>query len=400
MSIFWEKINWKWIAVGGLVLLVAFGIYNNPDRKTAKIDSELQEIFSAINSTLQNVAQAAVKNQSCFGDESLRGGSADCVINLRDIQNTFRSADKENVAKLEAYYQKNQSDLDGETKKMIEESLRLYNSSAYSDLMAAYDQFFTAYIEWHKYFRDYVGIKGVDNLSSKEIMQSKSLAEDVVAAEENLELKKNALNDFLHENFDTEFITALNSLAEDFKQYMDSLKWTQVSSPSGELTMDFPAGFEFEEHNSSGSIPGYSYLVYTQGETGTIAYAVKYENYEKTFADSNISYFSVEQRQAFLKQLAESLKDDLGKGVSNFSTKPGSVREYSTIKFNGDLSSGTQRGKFEGYIVLVGRTSYTLSAIYNEGSKTDFDRILESFALRSDPNLKFSSFLDLSAFEN
>lgn len=27
-----EKIKWKWVAIGGLVLLVAFGIYNNPDR--------------------------------------------------------------------------------------------------------------------------------------------------------------------------------------------------------------------------------------------------------------------------------------------------------------------------------------------------------------------------------
>ena len=127
MNFFGKKLNWKWIAVGGLVLLVAFGIYNNPDRKAAKIDSELQEIFSAMNSTLQNVAQAAVENQTCFRDDSLRGGSAECVINLRDIQNTFRSADNENVAKLDAYYPKKKTVIDEQTKKMIEDSWRLNN---------------------------------------------------------------------------------------------------------------------------------------------------------------------------------------------------------------------------------------------------------------------------------
>lgn len=32
MNVFLSKLGWKWIAIGGLLLLVAFGIYNNPDR--------------------------------------------------------------------------------------------------------------------------------------------------------------------------------------------------------------------------------------------------------------------------------------------------------------------------------------------------------------------------------
>ncbi len=215
---FLKKIKIKWVVIGIILLLVALGIYNNPDRQAVEVDAELASISQDMNSTLVEVVQAAQENQVCFEDESLKGQSAECVIELRQIQDVFRTADKENVAKLEAYYDEKQSALDEETKGMIENSLRLYKSESYSDLMSAYDQFFTAYIEWHKYFRDYVGIKGVDNLAEDEIMQAKYLAEDVVEAEENLELKKNAFTDYMHENFDKEFIDALTNYAESFKQ--------------------------------------------------------------------------------------------------------------------------------------------------------------------------------------
>jgi len=215
--------NKKKIFIGlGVVLLalIVFGIYNNPDRKVNKVNAELEQIIIATNATMQEVRQVVLDNKICFEDESLQqsGKSAECVTNLRNIQSTFRTADKENLGKLEAYYQANQSNLDDSTKKMIDGSLRLYKSNAYSDLMGAYDQYFTAYIEWHKYFRDYVGIKGVDNMTSEEIMRAKTLAQDVVTAEDNLKLKTNAFNDFLQENFDKEFIDALTAYTESLKK--------------------------------------------------------------------------------------------------------------------------------------------------------------------------------------
>jgi len=215
--------NKKKIFIGlGVVLLslIVFGIYNNPDREANQVNAELEQIITATNSTMQEVRQVVLDNKICFEDESLQqsGKSAECVTNLRNIQSTFRTADKENLGKLDAYYQANQSNLDDSTKKMIDGSLRLYKSNAYSDLMGAYDQYFAAYIEWHKYFRDYVGIKGVDNMTSEEIMRAKTLAQDVVTAEDNLKLKTNAFNDFLQENFDKEFIEALTNYAQGLKK--------------------------------------------------------------------------------------------------------------------------------------------------------------------------------------
>ena len=208
-----KKIKLKWIVIGGIIILVVLGIYFNPDRKTEKVNAELGQIITSMNTTMQQVKQSITENKVCFSDESLKDGkSADCVINIRSIQDTFRTADKANLAKLEAYYQANQSNLDKDTKDMIENSLKLYKSDSYSNLMGAYDKYFSAYIEWHKYFRDYVGIKGVDNMTSEEIMRAKTLAQDVVSTEENLKLKTTAFSDYLNENFSKEFVSALMQL--------------------------------------------------------------------------------------------------------------------------------------------------------------------------------------------
>ena len=123
--------NKKKIFIGlGVVLLalIVFGIYNNHDRKIDKANAELSAIMSSMNSTMLQVKQDVTDNKICFEDESLKqsGKSAECVTNLRNIQGTFRTADKANLGKLETYYQANQSSLDTDTQKMIENSLKLY----------------------------------------------------------------------------------------------------------------------------------------------------------------------------------------------------------------------------------------------------------------------------------
>ena len=202
-----------------LLILTVFGTYNNPDRKSAETDSELEAILVAANSTMQEIRNDVKENQSCFGDESLQNGTwSECVIILRNIQENFRSADRENIEKLEKYYQENQSVLDNETKSMVENSLRLYRSDSYTDLVNAYDRYFTANIEWHKFFRDVIGIKGVDNMTDEELMSTQPLAQEVVSAKENLQLKTNTFPNYLHENFDKEFVQPLTSYAENPKQ--------------------------------------------------------------------------------------------------------------------------------------------------------------------------------------
>ncbi|MFA5359989.1 MAG: hypothetical protein WC349_03475 [Patescibacteria group bacterium] len=173
-------------------------------------------------------------------------------------------------------------------------------------------------------------------------------------------------------------------------------EWVQLSSPDNELTMSFPASYEFKEDNSTGFIPGYSYDA--QDKTGNIIYVVRYDNFEQSFLNSNLSDSDGEFKKAFLEELAKKLKNDIS-GIQNFSTKPGKIKEYYAIKFNGDITDGSELLKLEGFIVLVGHTTYTLNTVYTNGSLTEFNRILESFTLHSSPTLKFSSFLDTSAFE-
>lgn len=210
--------KWRWIIIGAIVLLVVYGIYANPDRKTQKVNAQLAEIMTDMNSTMLQVKQEITDNKTCFSDDSLKnGGSADCVTNLRNIQETFRTTDQANFSKLENYYQANATSLDSDTKSFIENSLKLYQSDAYKSLMSAYDQYFSAYIDWHKYFRDYVDIKGVDNMTSDEIMRAHTLAQSIVSAEDNLKIKNNEFNDYLQENFDKNFRDALAEYAASLK---------------------------------------------------------------------------------------------------------------------------------------------------------------------------------------
>ncbi|MDD5145220.1 MAG: hypothetical protein PHW72_03815, partial [Candidatus Pacebacteria bacterium] len=159
-----------------------------------------------------------VVNQSCFGDESLQEGiSEECIVNLRNIQETFRNTDKENFGKLEKYYQENEAGLDEGTRLMVTNSLQLYGSDPYSNLADAYDRYFTANIEWHKFFRDVVSIKGVDNMTEGELMSAQPLAQEVIDAEESLQLETNNFRDYLYENFDKEFVEALVGQVESLK---------------------------------------------------------------------------------------------------------------------------------------------------------------------------------------
>jgi hypothetical protein len=206
--------NTKKKILGGLGLvflfLIILGIYNNPDRKTKKINAELEQISNSMNLAMQRTKQSIAENEACFSDESLKTGkSAECVMNIRNIQENFKATDEENIARLETYYQNNQSSISDDNKDMIENSLRLYKSKYYSSFVNAYNQYFNSFIEWHKYYRDYVEIKGVDNLTSIEIMRAKTLAQNILTAEEDLKLKVSAFSDYINENFSNEFVSGM-----------------------------------------------------------------------------------------------------------------------------------------------------------------------------------------------
>jgi len=197
-----KKIKPIWIIDVILLLLVVWGIYKNPDSKIDTVNAELSQLIEASNSTMQEVVLAISNNKDCFGDESIKKGkSGYCIITIRNIQDTFRTArtaEKENLSKLEAFYSANQLSLDEETKTFIDNNLKLSKSDAYANLMNAYDKYFTVYIAWHKYFRDIVGIKGVDNMNDTESMQAHYLAQDLVKAEEEMKTAQNKFFDYLH----------------------------------------------------------------------------------------------------------------------------------------------------------------------------------------------------------
>ncbi|MBI2057933.1 MAG: hypothetical protein HYT63_03040 [Candidatus Yanofskybacteria bacterium] len=213
------KIRNKMIVLVGLTIIVwgwYLSIFLSPffeKSKSIKINPELESIISGTNSTILKVRSDIAAHQTCFGDESLEQRiSAECVIAIKDIQETFRGADNENLGKLELYYQNNTSDIDNVSKNLIENSLRLYKSNFYLSLMNEYDRYFSAYIKWHEYFRDIVGTKGVDNMTDSELMKAKTLAQEIVDSEEKLQSSANQFTDYLNNSFDKDFIEAIQNI--------------------------------------------------------------------------------------------------------------------------------------------------------------------------------------------
>lgn len=210
--------KWQWITVVAIVIIVVYGIYANPDRKAENANAQLAEIMTNINSKTQEVRQDVSDNQVCFSGGLLKTEeSAGCVTSLRNIQEIFRTTDQAEITKLKNYYQANADFLDQDTKSFIENSLKLYQSDANKNLTSAYYQYFSAYINWHKYFSNHVDIKSIDNMTSNEIIQAHTLAQSIVSAKNNLKLKNNKFNDYIQENFDKNF-------RDTVAEYVASLK--------------------------------------------------------------------------------------------------------------------------------------------------------------------------------
>lgn len=169
---------------------------------------EINDIFGSSIETQTEIRNLMVENQDCFNDESLENNRSNkCVIALMKMRNIVNIDEKENMEELKNYYNKNKSSLDTDTQLIIEENIKLCDSEYYNNYTNSLNRFLSAYMAWHKYFRDYVGIKGVDNMTSDEIMQSKTLAQEVLDSEEVFQLNGNILTDYLYENFSKEFIT-------------------------------------------------------------------------------------------------------------------------------------------------------------------------------------------------
>jgi hypothetical protein len=203
-----------------VIALIGFGFYGLHVSQVNRVKADFDQLAAASYSNAKWFRQAIINNATCFTDESLTrlGQSAKCVTNLQAIRNRFFESDKQNMSNLATYYATNASRLDPITKAQVDATLRLYGATVYTALMSAWDEYLQAYIEWHAYFRDYVQVKGFDNMTTHEIMKVKPLAQAVLDSESHLKETKNGFNDFLQANFDQSFIDSQHAIVESMKQ--------------------------------------------------------------------------------------------------------------------------------------------------------------------------------------
>lgn len=215
MISFIKKIRLSWIIAFLFLLLVGYGIYNNPDRGAAPIDPELQQIIDDMESNASSAKDLMREAESCFYDESLEEGKSDwCVSKISSFLNTFKDGDEPYLQRLEEYKKHNASELDSQTMKYIDDNLTLYRSNAYTDVNKSLKEYLEVTLEWHEYWRDVVTVKGPDNMSEQELFELKRIAEDLTNAEEVVNRKAEAFNSYLDNEYGSEFTEQLYSHVE------------------------------------------------------------------------------------------------------------------------------------------------------------------------------------------
>lgn len=214
MKIEFNKIKNVHILVIIIVIIIGYGIYNNPDRKIDKTRSELESLFASSFSIVQEMTTSMYQNKNCFSLESLEDlNSENCIIVIENAQNNFKKLNAESLKNFQDFYDSKKDDLDDETKKIIENALTLYKSESYINLLSAYDKFFTSAVDLHKALA-----KGVDNMTSSEKAKFKSIAENFDIQASDLRSATISYNEYLNKNFDADFVKMINEAGQSIKE--------------------------------------------------------------------------------------------------------------------------------------------------------------------------------------
>lgn len=118
-----------------------------------------------------------------------------------------------------------------------------------------------------------------------------------------------------------------------------SINWVNVISPDGKLSVDLPKNWKFNPDNQDGGNI-YSYSWIAKDEDSSIAYVVKYEDYEPVFKEENITDLNSTDRHNFLKGLADNQIKEFS--ASNFSSQFINIQGYDSIKYTASIGTNKE----------------------------------------------------------
>ena len=200
-----------WIILSAIILLVAFGVYNNPDRKN-RIDPELEVLLIESQETREFVTTEIQNNKICFEDNELEVDKTiigNCIKGIQKVIDKLHS-EREIVIKLENYRTNKGESLSSETKLIVENSLKLNNSKEYQNLINSTVEYFKAHIEYYVFLRDELGNRSLDDLSENQVANLISISDRTEETGKVLQSQRPMFNDYLKQNYNQEFIDLLN----------------------------------------------------------------------------------------------------------------------------------------------------------------------------------------------
>lgn len=165
----------------------------------------------------------------------------------------------------------------------------------------------------------------------------------------------------------------LNS--KNVNQVNENQAWVNVVSPDEKLSVDLPKSFEFNNTPN-----GYNWMA--KDQNNKVGYVIKYQDYNDIFLKLNMEELSSTGKNTFLQSLADDVKKAPEYNVSNFSTEFVNIKGYNAIKYTGFISGADGSSNLEGYIILVGKSSYHISVLYVTGANNEINRVLNSLIIK------------------
>lgn len=200
------------LLVGAVLLLfgIFMGVYlrqiqtNLPERKLGEIEGKLKELSKDTYQTFQ-------KSIICFQADLYmisQNITKNCLENFKKIKKNLNEVNiliDEFASLVENNEIKFNEKTNKEVLKLITAITEISRSNYYKRAMEAASDYWQTWID----FYEFIQYKDMDNLTDEEKVELYNLAKEIENSSENLLRKKEALNNYIYENFDEETISLI-----------------------------------------------------------------------------------------------------------------------------------------------------------------------------------------------
>lgn len=211
----------KPILIAGTVLLlvVAWGVYKNPDRKLNSVISDYKIIAESDAIRKEELKTLSSQYSKCFVLENADIATF-CVEGLLKIK-ALVSQEPQLLLSVQSLYDKRKNDLDDENKVFFENNIKLLSSKEYQDVYRGTVDVLDAYVDFYSFLNEEIDTQGIDDTSTQEErihIVSRGIAnhnfkrdlvvKNLTDLSDNLELKKEMLKRYIEANYSEDFTKA------------------------------------------------------------------------------------------------------------------------------------------------------------------------------------------------